>query len=237
MVARRRSPRSRADASKVARKSLVIVTEGTETEPAYLKALRGWFKFGQNVHVVGLGADPCTVVKVAAVLRSDLSMRRKYGIPDYVDFDEAWAVFDKESDPSKSKTVEKAIVLARQGGVYCAASNPCFEYWLVLHFVDHAAPFQTSKAAKQVLLKHHPQFSKSTPASPTNVTLPDAVTRAVSSRDRHLAGVGDGNPSTNVDQLIASLVEAASPSVSLSLIPDAYDESAAILVCGVKSGA
>ncbi|HAL29448.1 MAG TPA: hypothetical protein DCP20_01875 [Coriobacteriia bacterium] len=237
MTARHRSPRGLADPSRDPARSLVIVTEGAETEVEYLKSLRRWFRFGPNVKVIGAGGDPCSIVETAATLHCDVTARRRHRIPDYVEFDEAWAVFDVESDPSRTSKVQKAIALARRCGVSVAASNPCFEFWLVLHLVDHIAPFGASKDVAKVLSNHFPSYSKSTPPPPTQENLTSATTRAALGRNHHRDGGGDGNPSTNMDHLIASLVKAASPTVSVTLggLCD-YDETDLSLVSGVKTG-
>lgn len=213
----------------------MIVAEGAETEVEYLKSLRRWFRFGPNVKVIGAGGDPCSIVETAAALHGDISARRRHHIPDYVEFDEAWAVFDIESDPRRAAKVQEAIALARRCGVNVAASNPCFEFWLVLHLVDHIAPFGASKDVVKVLSNHFPGYSKSTPPSPTQENLASATARAASGRKYHLAGGGDGNPSTNMDHLITALVNAASPTVRVTLagLCD-YDEADVSLVAGVK---
>ena len=33
--------------------------------------------------------------------------------------------------------MREALALARRHGIHVAVSNPCFEFWLVLHFRDH----------------------------------------------------------------------------------------------------
>lgn len=235
MVAKHRAPRRVAGPSRDSAKSLVIVTEGAETEVEYLRSLRRWFRFGPNVKVIGGGGDPVSIVEIASALRSDISSRRRHRIPDYVEFDEAWAVFDIESDPSRATKVQEAIALARRCGVNVAASNPCFEFWLVLHLVDHTAPFGASKDVVKVLENHFAGYSKSTPPSPTQENLASATTRAALGRSRHRDGGADGNPSTNMDHLITSLVDAASPTVRVTLagLCD-YDAADVTLVSGVN---
>ncbi|MBN2404669.1 MAG: RloB domain-containing protein [Coriobacteriia bacterium] len=235
MVARHRAPRRQAVPAKERAKSLLVVTEGVETEPEYLKSVRRMLR--ANVKIVGFGGDPRSLVETAAALYSDQDMRRRYRIPSWTEFDEAWVVFDTELDPSRVAKVAEAVLLAQKFGVRVAASNPCFEYWLVLHFSEHLAPFQTSRDAAKVLLSHCPGYSKSTPPAPTEASLACATMRAAAVRKHHREGKGDGNPSTNMDHLVTSLVEAASPTVSVALAGlNPYDERDVLLVCGMNDG-
>ena len=51
------------------------------------------------------------------------------------DGDEIWCVFD--CDDNSDESLRKAMELANKLGYGIAFSNPCFEYWYLLHFAAH----------------------------------------------------------------------------------------------------
>jgi hypothetical protein len=212
----------------------VIVCEGTQTEPAYLKSVRGLFCFGPNVAVVGTGDDPLSVVRLAAALRDDISMRAKRGLGALRVFDEAWAAFDVESDPARVGRLREAIALAEALAVKVAVCNPCFEYWLLLHLTEHTAAIESPTAAQALLAGRLGTYAKGAPPVPTIATIGDAAARARTTRQRHLGCEGDGNPSTNWDHLMKALAEAGDPGVRARLPQfDTYDESLLRPLCGL----
>lgn len=128
----RSNPPRRGGRSREPRRVIRIYSEGSVTEPEYL---RYWEK--RNGRVVldwaGVGMAPMTLVSRARddVKRSRRTARR-HGTAD---FDEVWCIFDVDSHPY----LQKAIAEARQSDIDIAVSNPCFELWLVLHCQDQTA--------------------------------------------------------------------------------------------------
>lgn len=111
------------------RKYFLIVTEGAKTEPLYFEEWERRFPRNQvkTVEVHGEGLETVRVVERAIELRDE--RRGKSGLPD---FDEVWAVFDK--DDTSPERFHKAIDLARKEGIEPGFSNQSFELWYVLHF-------------------------------------------------------------------------------------------------------
>jgi len=72
-------------------------------------------------------------------------------------FDEVWCVFDVDDFQAD---IEKALVMARRAKISLAISNPCFEFWLLLHFQDHTAWLNGADAAKVKLCQHLPGYDK-----------------------------------------------------------------------------
>ena len=231
---RGRAPRTRRPPRQDPRKTLVIVSEGTQTEPAYLKSVRRLFRFGRNVAVFGTGDDPLRIVRLAEDLRDNASVRAKCGLDALQIFDEAWAVFDVESDPARGERLREAVTVAGAAGVNVATSNPCFEFWLLLHVTEHTAAIQSPIAAQVLLRTLLGSYEKSSPPAPTVDTIGQAAVRARAARKRHLDNSSDGNPSTNWDHLMAALANAADPRVRDGLPQfDAYDGSLIRLMCGL----
>ncbi|WP_321424699.1 RloB family protein [uncultured Bacteroides sp.] len=105
-------------------KRFLIVCEGKNTETSYFNQFR---LPNVAIETVGLGYNTVSLVNKAIELYSMKSDEEK---PD-----EVWCVFDK--DDFTNQMFSKAIQLATEHKFFCAYSNQAFEYWLILHFVNH----------------------------------------------------------------------------------------------------
>ena len=107
---------------KVIRCSVLIVCEGTKTEPNYFEAFaekqQGVIVY--DVEVKGLGRGTKDVVEKAI----DLKNKNHY--------DRVWAVFDKDEFPAKD--FNEAIAMGQKNGIEVAWSNEAFELWYLYHF-------------------------------------------------------------------------------------------------------
>ena len=103
---------------------ILIVSEGTKTEPNYFKAFRTFNRgtLVYDIEVKGEADNTINVVDKAIELR------------DQGEYDSVWAVFDKDSFPDKN--FNAAIIKAEQNGIGCAWSNEAFELWYLYHFVN-----------------------------------------------------------------------------------------------------
>ncbi len=108
--------------SKVIRCSILIVCEGTKTEPNYFEAFaekqQGIIVY--DIEVKGLGRGTKDVVEKAINLKNKNN------------YDRVWAVFDKDEFPVKD--FNDAIALGKQNGIEVAWSNEAFELWYLYHF-------------------------------------------------------------------------------------------------------
>ncbi len=107
---------------KVIRCSVLVVCEGTKTEPNYFEAFakkqQGIIVY--DVDVKGLGRGTKDVVEKAI----DLKNKNNY--------DRVWAVFDKDDFPAKD--FNEAIEMGKNNGIEVAWSNEAFELWYLYHF-------------------------------------------------------------------------------------------------------
>lgn len=107
---------------KVVRCSVLIVCEGTKTEPNYFDAFaqkqQGIIVY--DIEVKGLGRGTKDAVEKAIALKN----KNKY--------DRVWAVFDKDEFPAKD--FNEAIALGDKNGIEVAWSNEAFELWYLYHF-------------------------------------------------------------------------------------------------------
>ncbi|MFJ1765539.1 RloB family protein [Amycolatopsis sp. NPDC088138] len=157
------------------------------TEPAYFDGLkRSRRNPAITIKIKSKAADPAAVVKYAA----DLGSRAGAG------YDEVWCVVDVDEFD-----LDKAVTAARQLDVRLAISNPCFEYWLLLHFEACAAPLTCYGDVEKRLLKHVPGYRKSA------LTFGDYVhgVAAAVERARHPEAGHTRNPSTQVGLLVEKI--------------------------------
>jgi len=108
---------------------LLIVCEGTNTEPTYFEFFRYSTAAIEKMQIIGTGFNTLSLVEYAEKLKNT-----KY--QDY----KVWCVFDADPKPDNPKQLENfnnAIFKAEKLGFKCAYSHQAFEYWIILHFEDH----------------------------------------------------------------------------------------------------
>lgn len=197
-----RRPRASRDPSV----RVLVVCEGSRTEPRYFSELRDFYELHTaTVEVSGTGADPRTVVRRAKQLR-----RQEARIGER--YDEVFCVFDRDSHA----TFESACEEARVARLKVIRSWPCFEYWLLLHFSYSRAPFVGSGESSacdrciRELRSHWPDYRKATQGSFSRLAsrLETATVRAVQAME-DADKTGERNPSTEVHRLVAHLASIA----------------------------
>ena len=199
--------------------AILIVTEGEKTEPNYFKAIKDRLKLGTAVVIKHPeGTDPVTLTKEAIRLRDERQQKAKRS-SDLIEFDEVWVVFDQEKPGDHRRALaKKALKLAAAEGIQLAASDPCFEFWLLLHGEFTTKGFKDCDAVVKALKKHWPDYGKDQSPTPEFLTkLPKAVAHAAKVRKHHADTNGDGNPSTEVDLLARRLNEATRPHLRFEL--------------------
>jgi hypothetical protein len=72
-------------------------------------------------------------------------------------FDEVWCVLDVDD---YRDDIDRAVRLASRARISLAISNPCFEFWLLLHFTDHKAWLKDAAGAAAKLCRHVPSYDK-----------------------------------------------------------------------------
>lgn len=136
------------------RRPVLIVCEGKKTEQIYLNALRQYYRLATvDVHIHGEGAGPLQVVKRAIEL---IAARQKAARKDrdLLPYAETWCVFDREA-ANEPVGYREALALAAQSEIELAVSNPSFEYWYLLHFVETSRAFQNAVEVETELCKPH----------------------------------------------------------------------------------
>lgn len=151
----RRKPRrlTRRVNRREERQCILIVCEGEKTEPIYFSELKQNFRLSAlDIKIEQNGSAAIKVVEHAKRLK-----QMRINSHTRSAYDQIWCVIDVECPPQS--TLNKAIRLAHQNRLQPILSNPCFEYWLLLHFTKTSRPLNTKQVLAE-LKKHHPDYSK-----------------------------------------------------------------------------
>lgn len=164
---RQRKQLERKRARRASYDRILIVCEGSKTEPQYFSDIRAHCRLhGANVVVApsGLGTAPIQIVQYAQHLFEN-GDRHKNIQPRA--FEQVYAVFDRDDHLSYAEALRVARSLdgrlrndAKQFVRFKAiASVPCFELWLLLHFEDIQSPLHRNDVVHR-LKRHIPGYEK-----------------------------------------------------------------------------
>ncbi|TKX29814.1 RloB [Campylobacter sp. MIT 12-5580] len=150
---------TRATKNLSANKVLLIVCEGEKTEKNYFEALKHMFKV-PSVQVVidaGSGSAPNSVVKYA---------KEKLDKNPNV-YDEIYCVFDKDKHAKFNnahntiKNIQESNKKSNKDIIFKGiVSDPCFEFWILLHFTKTTQQFGASGLSPCDEVQKHKKFLK-----------------------------------------------------------------------------
>jgi RloB-like protein len=213
---RRESDLRRRGPTRRPRECILLACEGAETEPNYLKSLRR--KIGLrtvDVEIVGQGAEIVGVVDEAIRLREERAAEAEQS-NQRAPFDEIWCVVDTECR-NDNPSWEKGVDRANATGLRLAWSNPCFEFWLLLHFELIGRSFAGYAAVRPFLSKYIKHYQKSTDCfeqlAPRVPMAIDHSKRIHRSQWQDTPKFIDCNPATTVHELVERLLEVAGMTV------------------------
>lgn len=145
------------------RRAILIATEDEKSARTYFERVRDALRSHRVVVLADhIGSDPNSVVEAARQARDARREEHRRGLAD--PFDEVWVVFDTEGpqNAQRRKAALAAIDRARQSNIRTAVSNPCFEFWILLHFEWCVQVFLNGDAVCRKLRQDHlPGHSKS----------------------------------------------------------------------------
>ena len=128
---------TRKPESKIPKKIYLIACEGQCTEPNYI---RGLVNHQKKIGKIATGTE----IKFAQHSHSDPSgvLQDLLKTPNVESFDELWIVIDRDEIEPKGKgfgghsneNFTEALTECKNKNVNVACSNPCFEFWIILHF-------------------------------------------------------------------------------------------------------
>lgn len=186
------------------RRTLLVYCEGRRTEPEYLCAVK-LLPEVRDVAAVDIrieaarGGTPLALVSLAVEARGR-------AIEEEGELDEIWCVFDVEW-PSNHPNLRQAADLASRNGVRLAISNPCFEFWLALHFTD-CGQWLDNDGARRLRRRFDGRDDKGLPVDQYMPRRQDAIRRAIMLERRHKSnGVTfpDDNPSSSMFRLLEAV--------------------------------
>lgn len=191
---------------------ILIVTEGSKTEPLYLEEIRAAHQLhSANVAVQPgqLGTAPIQVVDYAQQLFKKGDVRK--GIRPK-SFDQVYAVFDRDEHDSYFEALNLAKSLdgklrndeSQKIRFQAIASIPCFELWLLLHYEDIQAPIHRNDVMAR-LKQHLPGYDKGAGGAfaTTRSRLATATQRAQALAAKFNA---DPEPFTALHELVTLLI-------------------------------
>lgn len=148
-------------------KLYVIATEGEKTEKQYFSLFQS-----PRVKVEVLATGPEGLSSPGHVLRRLAEFQAQYQLNSD---DEFWLMVDV--DRIRPQFLSDVCREATQKGFRLAVSNPCFEFWLWLHFADTEAADADCKAVETRLRSHLGAYSKAN--LPLDLFTPEAMRDAV----------------------------------------------------------
>lgn len=178
---------------------ILIVCEGSKTEPQYFDEIRSFYRIHTaNVQVQHsqFGTQPLQVVEYAEELFVTGDLVRSIQPRA---FEQVYAVFDRDDHATYHAALAKADALKnslrnslRQKVLFKAVpSVPCFELWLLLHFEDVLAPMHRADVYAR-LRQHLPGYDKGQAGyfQQTRDRIPGAAARANHLTSSNTAGDG-----------------------------------------------
>ena len=196
---------------------ILIVTEGSQTEPKYFAHYRNR-QTNIDIRVVGSRSSGGET-DYLSLLRKAVEYQNKNEI-SVSDGDAVWVVADADvnynnPDPiaAKDHLLSKARKMAESKGIHIAISNPCFEFWYLLHFQYTTKFLRDYPAAKSALTAYLPDYEKTDDVyTKLSEHTTDAIQNAKRVEQYHIQN-GDNkpfgiavNPFTDIYQLVESLL-------------------------------
>ena len=201
------------DAQRASYARILVVTEGSKTEPLYLEEIRAAHHLhSANVEVQPgqLGTAPIQVVRYAQELFEKGDLRKGIRAKS---FDQVYAVFDRDDHDSYFNALDVAKALdgklrndeKQPVSFKAVASIPCFELWLLLHYEDVQAPLHRD-AVMDRLKQHIPGYGKGTGgAFATTRKQLDVATQRAQALAAKFSAYSDPEPFTALHELVALL--------------------------------
>lgn len=196
---------------------ILIVTEGSKTEPGYFNHFRTRQK-NIDVRVVG-SRTSAGETDYNSLIRKAKEYQDKNDLSS-VNGDTVWIVADGDVNYTNPNPIEKkdtalshARKLANQKGMEMIISNPCFELWYLLHFRYTTGFLKDYEAVKKLLKEHIPDYEKANDVFPMLEGHLDKATKRVRQLEEYHLKNGNAvpygiavNPFTEVYRLIEAII-------------------------------
>jgi hypothetical protein len=146
----------RARASRQGLPVMLVVCEGTQTEPNYLRGLCEARRINAANVRIESGGSATDVLSLVKKARAQFLKNR--------DYDFVYVVFDDDGQPiEEARRLSESPLKTLSGktiSVQLIVNRPAFEFWLLLHFEYSARPFATGGEVIEALRAHLTDFHK-----------------------------------------------------------------------------
>ncbi len=196
---------------------ILIVTEGSQTEPKYFEHFRTRQK-NIDIRIVGARSSAGETDYVSLV-RKAIDYQNKNQI-SIAKGDSIWVVADGDvnyNNPNpvdnKNQQLQRARKMALARGIQIIISNPCFEFWYLMHFQYTTKFLKSYDEVKNILNKYLPEYEKTTDVYENlKAYTTDAIQRAGKLEQYHQQN-GEAlplgiavNPFTEVGKLVEKII-------------------------------
>ena len=183
---------------------IYIICEGSETEAPYFRKFRTRYS---NIDICPIPSQHKSALYL--VERAADAIKQKPYYPK--DGDQIWCVFDRNGNTNEE--LQKAGQIASRRGYSIAFSNPAFELWYLLHFIDQQAYLADADAIIAKLKTENHIFNYNKSGDYYVILLQkqqQAIDRAMTLQEHHKGKClpllhRDSNPCTTVAQLVELL--------------------------------
>lgn len=112
----------------------VIAAEGSDTEKLYFEAIKKTFR-NTKVHIEVLNRTDFGIAATNSspkdVLKTLDSFKNRHNLKSD---DQLWLIIDRDRQNVRDEQLSKIAQQVLQKKYFLGLTNPCFEFWLVLHF-------------------------------------------------------------------------------------------------------
>lgn len=192
---------ARKRATRAGLPAILIVCEGKQTEPNYLRGLCEMHGINRANVILIPGDGETSAIQLVRKARRRFQIDR--------DFDAVFVVCDGDALIEARRQAAKPIKNAsgQTLTIRLIASSPCFEFWLLLHFEYLARPFPTAASVIDILERHLTDYDKADRLIFPKVRA--GLERALGNARRlktELAEIGAQTPDTDMGDLIEILM-------------------------------
>jgi hypothetical protein len=178
---------------------ILIVCEGSKTEPNYFKAFPENQRVYDEIDIQGMGYNTVSLVKKAIQLRNEAQKNRR-------PYQEVWCVFDRDSFPLES--FNEALALAKREKIRCAYSIEAFEIWYLLHFYYCDTALSRTQYSEKLTVALDAEYLKND--TKMYERLKDKMGKAIQNAKKlytfqYKKTIKDQNPITTVFELVEKL--------------------------------
>jgi len=194
----------------------LVVCEGMKTEPYYFEEFCQVHQLSTPRVRIAPGEEGSSPDCVVAYAENLFDEDAKLG-PDR--YDQVFCVIDRDKHPTFKTAIQRIVDLHAEGKPFVAIpSYPCFEYWLLLHFIYTRQSFHAAgkrSICENVIreLRRQPGFATYEKAQPNIYSrlkeLTDTAIQNARQAEADAKQTGETNPSTCVHHLVLQLQELA----------------------------